>query len=355
MHSASHNPFVDLADEAGFTYLKGTFQSNLRFADDWTDNRDTEACDAFYDRSLEALQKIHDANHDVSVADAVERDDLWTPAFDYWISLSTSHDSDQVSVTDMCNYLETNEDWPVKEGYGSLIARLAGGLPLQLNSAVTQIDSSQKEIRVTTSKGTLTAKTVIITVSSGILAGGDIRFKPDLPDWKRQAVADLPLGCHNRICLLFDRNVFGDDHPLDVTLLSPESEPMAFHINPFGYHYVSGATGGRFADWLERAGPEASADLAKENLQKAFGSNITKHVVRDLVTAWRGDPWVRGAYSSAVPGAADQRARLAETIEGRMFFAGEATSLQSYATAHGAYRSGLHAAEQAHAAANTNP
>ena len=77
---------------------------------------------------------------------------------------------------------------------------------------------------------------------------------------------------------------------------------MAFHIRPFGYDYVDGMTGGRFADWLERAGPEASADLAKENLKKAFGSDITKHVVRPLVTAWRGDPLVRGAYSAARPG-----------------------------------------------------
>lgn len=355
MHSASHNPFVGFADEAGFTYRKGTFESHVHFAEDWAHARDVEACDDYYDRSSEALQRVHDADYDRSVADTVERDTPWTAAYDYWISLSTSHDSDQVSATDVCNYLETDEDWAVKEGYGNLVARLAIGLPVKLNAAVTEVDSREKDIRITTATGTLATKTVIITVSTGILAGGDIRFTPDLPDWKRQAVADLTLGCHNRIGLVFDRNVFGDDHVLDVTLLSSESEPMAFHISPFGYHYVSAVTGGRFADWLERAGPEASADLAKENLRKTFGSDITKHVVRDLVTAWRGDPWIKGAYSAAAPGAADQRLRLAEDIDERLFFAGEATSSQFYATAHGAYLSGLQAAEQAHAAVTTTP
>lgn len=351
MHSASINPFVDLADEAGFTYRKGTFQGNLRFADDWPHHKDEDACDDYYDRNSEALEKVHATEFDQSIAEAVERDSPWTPAYDYWISLSTSHDPDQVSATDVCNYVDTDEDWPVKEGYGNLVARLATGLPIRLNTAVTEIDSSKKEIRLTTAKGTLTAKTVIVTVSTGILAGGDIRFTPELPDWKREAIADLPLGCHNRICLAFDRNVFGEDHPIDVTLLSSESEPMTFHISPFGFNYVSAVTGGRFADWLERAGPEASADLAKENLQKAFGSNITKHMVRHLVTAWRGDPWIKGAYSAAVPGAAHQRARLSEPLFDRLFFAGEATSQQVYATAHGAYLSGLQAAELAHAAA----
>lgn len=351
MHSASLNPFVSLADAAGFTYRKGTFEFDLRFADDWTTSKDLEACDDFYDRSFEALEEVQAADRDASVADVVARDNPWTGAFDYWISLNTSHDSDQVSAIDLCNSRDTEEDWPLKEGYGSLIASLAPGLPIRLNAAVRKIDYEGKGIRVTTSKGTLVAKAVIITVSTGILGGGDIRFRPDLPDWKREAIADLPLGCHNRIGLLFDRNVFGDDHPRDTTLLSSEGEPMTFHIRPFGYDYVDGMTGGRFADWLERAGPEASADLAQENLKKAFGSDITKHVVRHLVSAWRGDPWVKGAYSAARPGRSSQRARLAEAIEGRLFFAGEATSRESYATAHGAYLSGLRAAEEALTAA----
>ena len=350
MHSASINPFVALADAAGFTYRKGTFEFDLRFADDWTASRDLEDCDDFYERSYRALEEMQAADDDASVADVVGRESPWTGAFDHWISLNTSHDSDQVSATDLCNSSDTEEDWALKEGYGHLVASLAPGLPIRLNAAVREIDSSGKDIRVTTAKGTLTAKAVIITVSTGILAGGDIRFRPELPDWKQEAVADLPLGCHNRIGLLFDRNPFGGDHPRDTTLLSSGSEAMTFHIRPFGFNCVDAATGGRFADWLERAGPEASADLAKENLRKAFGSNITKHVVRHLVSAWRGDPWIRGAYSAARPGASGQRAQLAAPIDERLFFAGEAVSHSFYATAHGAYLSGLRAAEEAYRA-----
>ncbi len=350
MHSASLNPFVAMADAAGFTYRKGTFDRSLHFAADWTAGTDVKECDDFYERGYAALREAHAAGRDVSVADVVERDSPWTGAFDYWISLGTSVDSDQTSAIDICNYRDTEEDWPLKEGYGTLIARQAKGLPIELNALVTDIDLSGKGIRLTITKGTVTAKAVIVTVSTGILGGGDIRFTPDLPDWKQQAIADLPLGCHNRIGLLFDRNVFGDDHPRDTTVLSSESEPMSFELRQFGYNCVHGMTSGRFADWLERAGAEASADLAKENLKKAFGSTITKHVVRHLVTAWRGDHWVKGAYSAARPGAAGQRTRLAEAIDGRLFFAGEATSNEFSATAHGAYLSGIRAAEEAHGA-----
>ena len=43
MHSASLNPFVAMADNAGFTYRKGTYERNLHFADDWTDSTDRRA------------------------------------------------------------------------------------------------------------------------------------------------------------------------------------------------------------------------------------------------------------------------------------------------------------------------
>jgi len=350
MHSASLNPFVAMAEAAGFTYRRGTFDRTLRFAADWTGSTDEADCDDFFERNFAALRAAHAAGRDVAVADLVERDSPWTGLFDYWVSLSTSHDSDQVSAVDLYNYHDTGEDWPLKDGYGRLIARLGRDLPIELNAAVTAIDRTGKEIRLTTPKGTVTAKAVIVAVSTGILGGGDIRFTPDLPDWKREAIADLPLGCHNRIGLLFDRNVFGDDHPRGATVQSGRSEPMSFRIRPFGYDHVHGMTGGRFADWLERAGVEASADLAKENLRNAFGSDITKHVVRHLVTAWRSDPWIKGAYSAARPGCAGQRARLAEAVDGRLFFAGEATSGEFFSTAHGAYLTGIRAAEEAHAA-----
>src|SRR3970282_1245760 len=118
------------------------------------------------------------AGRDVAVADLVERDSPWTALFAYWISLNTSVDADQVSAGDLCNYRDTGEDWPLKEGYGRLIARLGERLPIELKRAVTAIDCTGKAVRLTTPKGTVTATAAIVAVSTGILGGGDIRFTP---------------------------------------------------------------------------------------------------------------------------------------------------------------------------------
>jgi monoamine oxidase len=65
---------------------------------------------------------------------------------------------------------------------------------------------------------------------------------------------------------------------------------------------------------------------------------------------WAADPFARGSYSYAVPGAADERAVLAAPVDDRLFFAGEACSIHDFSTAHGAYLTGIVAADQAIAA-----
>ena len=346
MHSASLNPFVAMADAAGFHYDKSGFDRTIKLPERWATAAEQADCAAFFDDCFQRIAAAHKEGRDVAVTDVTPRDHRWTGYFDYIISVYSSADPDLVSAVDLWAYNDTGEDWPLRDGYGRLVARLAEGLPVALNSGVSEIDWSGRALRLTTPQGTVTARRVILAPSTAILGGGSIRFRPELPVWKQAAVAALPLGCHNRIGLLLDGNPFGDDHPRGATLLGQDSEIMSFRLRPFGFDYVAGMTGGRFADWLERAGEAASVDLAKEKLADLFGHDVLKHVVGHRVSAWRGDPLIGGAYSAALPGQAHQRAALARPLDERLFFAGEATSTDFYSTAHGAYLSGRRAAEE---------
>ena len=63
------------------------------------------------------------------------------------------------------------------------------------------------------------------------------------------------------------------------------------------------------------------------------------------ITRWRADPFARGSYSFlAVGSSPDDRRALAAPVGDRLFFAGEATSVDNPATAHGALTSGRDAA-----------
>jgi len=350
MHSASLNPMVKIADEFGFSYDKDNFL-NLLIVDGDQRSTDRSEWAAFSEKADAMIAEAVAAGREAAVIDLVPRDDRWTRSWDYIFSLISSFDPDQVSATDLLAYNDTEEDWPLKEGYGELITRFGADIPVELNTQVTDLDWSGASVRAETPKGAVAGRAAVITVSTGILGAGDIRFDPVLPPEKLEAIQRLPLGCHNRIGLVFDGQVFGDDAPMHVAVL-PEDEDdvqMTFRLNPFGYDYAVGTTGGRYADWLERAGQDAAVDIAMEKLKRAYGNDIGKRLVSSTVTAWRGDPWVKGAYSAAEPGHADKRAVLREPLGDRLFFAGEATHASFYSTCHGAYLSGIDAVDAASA------
>jgi len=97
-------------------------------------------------------------------------------------------------------YEDTNFNWRVRRGYGALVAAYGASCPLALNCAVTLIDHSQKHIRIETSRGTLTADRVIVTVPTNLIADEAIRFHPPLPA-KVDAARGLPLGLADKVTL----------------------------------------------------------------------------------------------------------------------------------------------------------
>ena len=86
--------------------------------------------------------------------------------------------------------------------------------------------------------------------------------------------------------------------------------------------------------------------MCRDALRSFFGSDIDKRILRTSETAWRSNPLTVGAYSFAKPGGAGGRRVLAEPIQDRLFFAGEATMPESYSTVHGAYLSGQRVARE---------
>jgi monoamine oxidase len=290
---------------------------------------------------------------DVAVSDVMDLDHPWAALHAYWFSLATAHDPDEISTVDVDAYNDTDENWPVREGYGALVARWGAAIPVTLNAAATRIRWGARGVTVETAKGNIEGKRLLLTVSTNMLASGRIAFDPPLPDWKLAAARDVPLGVHNRIGILLKRNPFGPDAPTSATIMLEGDVPMATQLRPFGYDYVVGVTGGRHGAWLERAGSAAAVDYLTERLVGAFGSDIRAALTtRTIVTAWGGDPWTLGSYSSALPGASHQRAELARPIDDVLFFAGEACSTEFAGTCHAAYLTGVAAVEAM--AANQN-
>jgi len=348
LHAARLNPFVDIAGRLGFAVRRSRPRRRLFLAavDGSREASPAEMADrlAYFDACDAAIDRATAAGRDVPVAGLVDRTSRWAPLFDFWISVYAGVDPDVASSLDWSAYRDTGDDWPVPDGYGALVAAWGAGLPVRLRTPATRIDARGRELVVETPAGGVTARTVVVTVSPGVLADGGLVFDPPLPAWKRAAIDGIPMGCADKIVLDFDRDVFGDEAPASVQVFSGTAESIGFQIRPTGGHQAWGHVGGRLAAALERAGPDAAADFALDMLARIYGGGLRSALREVRVTAWERDPHIRGGYSAARPGAGHLRTALAAPVDGRLFFAGEATSSGFHTTAHGALLSGERAA-----------
>ena len=214
-----------------------------------------------------------------------------------------------------------------------------------LDAPAQRVVMTRDGVAVETPRGTIAGRTVLLTISTDMLASGRIVFEPELPAWKITAAEEVPLGVNNKIAILLDSASAALPDPQYLTVMTRAHDtPVALNVRPYGYDYVFGNTAGRFAESLERAGPDASVEFLVEHLKAVFGNRIAECLTdRVIVTAWRGDPWTLGGYSAPRPGQAHQREVLARPIDGRLFFAGEATTLDAFATCHGACLTGRRA------------
>jgi monoamine oxidase len=296
--------------------------------------------DAFYDRLDEAAS----TGRDCAASAYLEPGNRWNPMIDALSTYINGCELDQVSIIDTAAYEDTEINWRVREGYGALIAAYGAPCPLALNADVRLIDHSGKRVRIETSRGTLSAPRVIVTVPTNLLADEAVRFHPSLPA-KVDAARGLPLGLADKVMLSLDQP---EALPKDGNLrAAPMRTAMgSFHLRPFGEACIEGFFGGRFARQLEDAGDGALAAQAIDEIVGLLGSDFRRRLKPLAESRWAHDTFARGSYSHALPGHAGDRAVLAAPVDGRLFFAGEATSPEFFSTAHGARDSGERAARE---------
>ncbi len=253
-----------------------------------------------------------------------------------------------VSARDFARYADTGINWRIVEGYGTTITAHAAGVPVKLGAPVRRIDRGGKRIAVETADGVIMADAAIVTLPSNLIAEEAVIFDPALPE-KVEAAAGLPLGYDDKLFFTLEG---AEDFDKDTRLFGhvDRAATAAYHFRPFGRPLIEAYFGGTLARELEAGGEAAFIDFATGELKARLGGDFINRVKPLRTHSWGADPYARGSYSHALPGKADFRERLAAPADGRLFFAGEATSRHDYSTAHGAYRTGMRAADEAMAA-----
>ena len=353
LHSADENSFVGIAKQLGVA-IDTTHPpwGEDSFGDVFPPSERAQfvkSLNAFYDRAHREARRTRDAAASTCLAPG----NRWNPMIDAISTYVNGAELDRVSLQDLDAYRDTGVNWRIRQGYGALIAAYGADCDVALNTNATRIDHSGTRVTIDTSRGTLRAGQVIVTVPTNLIADEAIRFDPPLPD-KLEAARGLPLGLADKVMLgLNDEG----DMPPDGSLRGATMRTAmgSYHLRPFGQPCIEGFFGGRFARELEDAGPGALAAQSIDEIAALLGNDVRRKLTPLSESRWAHDPFARGSYSHALPGHAGARAVLAAPVDHRLFFAGEATSPHFFSTAHGARDSGERAAREILQGATTAP
>jgi lysine-specific histone demethylase 1 len=289
-------------------------------------------------------------------------------------------------------HFEAGEDDLIDKGMGAFVEKLGDGLPVCLNSPVTEVDYSGDGVKVSAGDRVFEGAHALVTVSVGLLKKKTIAFNPPLPERKLKAIAQLQMGNMQKVIVPLTRDILPKE-PMNSWILYEGDLPrealdfarkhqlplvngtrvvMAFVIKPLNKNIAIGFFGGDWAKALENRCEGIEHSSGKSNpacddlsiaITKSALANISgeKNINEDIqsegiqLTRWSLDATSFGAYSVAEPKEWYQREILAEPVPDvgtkHLFFAGEGTARAIYNGSYpGAYESGLKAARDIHAA-----
>ena len=171
------------------------------------------------------------------------------------------------------------------------------------------------------------------------MKSNDIEFTPSLPQEKIEAFSKIGMDAGMKVFLkfstkFFDQNIVGgsvcaayaDD---SVGKAQEDNVLLAFIM-------------GEQAEFLTSLGSDAAITNALlQELDTMYNGQATTSFIASYVQNWTTNPFIKGAYSYSTVGMGDARGIAAQSLDNKLFFAGEAMNLNGHhQTVQGAIETG---------------
>ncbi len=344
LHAGDRNPFYAEASAAGLRLHPHDMGVDHLYFGRSKARAEALAAMAAADVAMaEAMAKAGESSRDVLGA-LLPQSAAADAAATYGGPMDFAMDADEISIADFATAADLDPNYFPFDGFGSIVARWGGDVAVERATPVREIRWDGPGVAIVTDRGSVRAGKVLVTVSTGVLAYGGIRFTPELPVAYGEAFEDLPMGLLTKIPLVVEGERFGKRAFDDLLIESRNHHDIYFLCFPFDLALMVAFVGGDFAWEVECAGEEAAIDFATERLVRTYGSNARKAVKKGAMTTWGSERWTRGAYAAARPGRAKARKALMQPVADRIWFAGEALAGPLMQTCGGARLSGEEAA-----------
>ncbi len=250
-------------------------------------------------------------------------------------------------IQDMSSF--PTDDVIFKDGYDKIINLLAKNLKIKTNSIVKSVNyMSKNNIIVSTKSKNYECDYVICSVPLGVLKSNSIEFNPALPNYKQDSIEKVGFGTVSKLALKFTDQFWNSDVQYYYTVAKETGRwPIWMNYRTFSKKKI--LMGLCFGDYAKKADLLTTEELTEDGLKvltNIWEDDVGK-VQNVLRTSWLSDPFTRGAYSfPRVDNSKEDFENLAESIDNKLFFCGEHTYLKYLATTHGAFLTGIRAANE---------
>ena len=239
-------------------------------------------------------------------------------------------------------------------GWTRLLDYLAEPLDIRTSEPVATISWDVDGVSVSTARGGYRGSHVIVTAPLGVIKAGSIDFESGLPQAKREAIARLGVGDVEKVALSYDEVWWGNGGGGEGAIFVDNASELVFpYFLDFTSHYGAPTLIGLYSAFFAQQTVQANwtddeiVSGARAALSAVFGQD--PEPVATALSHWTASPFTLGAYSYVPVGATVNDLRtLAQPVDGRVLFAGEATAHEpaGWATVHGAFLSGLREAKR---------
>jgi monoamine oxidase len=264
-----------------------------------------------------------------------------------WLAggLNEAGTPDRVSLAGVAAYIQhRGGNLLPNGGYRSLVEHLASGLDIRTGTPVLRIDHDTVSAKAITPGSAWAADWVVITVPLGALQADSIEFRPAISQAHQAAIDRLAMGTLEKVVFRFEQPIW----PAEVGRLihiSPDQLFPLWTVLPGQPPTIMGFYNPRCTPGMTEVPHSQRLHMAMDVLRSMFGANIPSPVA-SAATNWSDDPFACGSYSFIPVGAVpEDMAVLATPPAARLVLAGEHTVIEHHGTVHGAYASGLRAAQ----------